>query len=254
METYTTIRQTAKVVKPNSHLAFYEIRERPCAYPHIYKHLEKAEGPIGIWSACSRWIIWNVDGSIRVKTFEGELLFFDAIPTIASAVQTKNKGDFYQFHPDGSVTCRIDGKASFYSAPYQTFPVNTNSSLLNFWDSEKKTWLFECFDLTTEESYKKQYPELYERDDDDYFDSNDGGPRCCRGCWKKNITPERLEEIDLSVKITMRKDAIERNKNCIAAGHEKAKQKLALNMELLQKEEEDLAAFKAKMAAKDAAE
>jgi hypothetical protein len=260
MEIDTTIRQTAKVVKPNSPWTSYEIHERPCADSLVYEYLEKAVGPVGIWSSCGNMIVWHLDGSISVKTLDDESLFFDAIPTIASAIQTQKKGGFYQFHPDGSVTCRIDGQDYFYSAPYEAVPVVGNSRLKNFWDSEKKTWLFQGFDLTTSECYKKQEEEekkwLGEMKFTTYTDndSDDDSPQCCRGCWKKPMTPQKREEIDLSVKVEMLKVAIKMNKNCITAGYEKAKQKLALNMELLQKAEEQLAALEAKNAAKAAAE
>ncbi len=252
-----TILQTAEFIKANSPLVFHTICERPVVPDWVHKKMAETKEPVGIHTPQGDKIIWSADGSASVVYKNGDSAFFEAPPNLAYAIKNINKGDFYQFHPDKSVTCRIDGKTYYYSAPYEATPMDSLFGLRKLWDSEQQTWLSEHVDLTPEEFDEKQKEEWLEetrsRTYSDYDDYDDGGPRCCRGCWKNLLTPEQKEEMEIDQQLRFYELILEKYTKEAAEGDEAAKEHIEWYTECQKKAQERAAAFEVKKATKAAA-
>jgi hypothetical protein len=214
MTSFKTIRQTAEAFSPKTHLVFHTMETKPVAPAWIQERLVQFQQPVGVRATNGSIYVWNTDGSVYIQSESGDGMYFEAVPDLAYALYNKNKGDFYQFHQDGTISCRIDGKTYWYSTPFEATPVETDLLLRKKWSAEKNTWLFEGVDLTTEE---------LDADESPNYDSDDGGPRCCRGCWKNALTPEEREKMELRTSLEFYKLVIEKYKQPAAEGDEKAK-------------------------------
>lgn len=245
---FLTIRQTAEAFMPKSHLVFYTIEEKPVAPTWVQERLAQSQEPIGARGTNGSIYIWNVDGNVYVQHESGASLYFEVVPSLAHPVHKSNKGDFCQIHDDGAVTCRIDDKTYYYSAPFEGTPVETNHLLRKRWSAEKETWLFEGVDLTTEELDTEERTDTPDHDANtgSDYDSDDGGPRCCRECWKNALTPEQREALELRCQLGFYERILEQYKGPAAEGDEKAQASLAWYTECQQRALERAAAFEAR--------
>ncbi len=140
--TMMTITQTVDVKFKKSQLEFQDILERPTAPLWLQEMIVAKNEPEGLGFK-DHWTVWHPDGNIHLQYTNGNKVFFDPPPTLQDAVKERNgDGDLYQFHADGSVTCRVNGITYYYSAPHDATNVEEGNLLPKRWNEEQKAWEF----------------------------------------------------------------------------------------------------------------
>lgn len=245
--------QTCDVRFPNSHMEFHTILPRPVAPPEVKQEIKQLGMPEGIRTG-DKCIVWDPSGEVYVHEADGRSAYFHKRPTLKSAIKC-TYGAYFQFHPDGSATVKANGNTYYYSPRVEMEAPTEWTWLAKKWDPEQETYLFEGIDYEPEDELAPESD--IDADAGSGSDSDDGGPRCCRGCWRKQLPPDVLEEYEIAEAASGRKVFNEFFKPIwekgAAEGCETSKEVLARAAKNEQAELARKAAFEAKKAAAAAA-
>ncbi len=117
--------QTVDITIPNSSLLFQSMKPRPTPPHEVADALSNAKNctccsaeQARILSADGVYYTWTAEGDVFVTYPDGRKEIFWAKPTHSWAVhhrEVNSRPAFFQFHPDGSVTCRAFGLTYFWS-------------------------------------------------------------------------------------------------------------------------------------------